>query len=238
MLGLEECVAVVTGAAGNVGAATAKLLLASGARVAVVERRREKLEAAYPDRGDKVLLVSGVDVADVDAVGRMVEEVQARFGRLDVLVNTVGSFRGGQPFEEEDLDDWDFLFRLNVKSALHTARAAVPAMVKQGGGRIINIGATAGLRGEANLSAYSASKSALIRLTESMARELASKGVTANCVLPGVIDTPQNRKHQPDADRSGWVTPEQIAEVIRFLASPLASGVNQAAIPITGRGTP
>lgn len=177
-----------------------------------------------------------MDVTDADSVAKMVQQVHQLFSRIDALVNTVGSFRAGQGFEREDLEDWDFLFRLNAKTALHTSRAVAPIMVAQGSGRIINIGAVSGLRGEANLSAYSASKSALMRLTESIARELAADGITANSVLPGVIDTPQDRSHQLDADRSGWVTPEQIAEVIRFLASPLASGVNQACTPVSGRG--
>lgn len=236
MYQLEDCVCIVTGAAGNVGAATARLLLEAGARVALVERRAEKLEAAYPQPGDRVLLVAGVDVTDPDSVARMADEVKSRWGLVKVLVNTVGSFRGGERFDLVDLEAWDFLFRLNVKSALLTARAVAPMMIESGGGRIINIGAAAGLKGEPTLSAYSASKSGVIRLTESISQELKSYGITANTVLPGVIDTPQNRAHQPDADTSTWVTPEQVAHVIRFLASPSASGINQAAIPITGRG--
>ncbi len=233
---LQDCVSIVTGAAGNVGAATAKLLLSSGARVALVERREDKLKSTYPDVGDNALFVTGIDVTDPESVARMTKEVCDQWGRVDVLINTVGSFRGGVRFDQEDLEEWDFLFRLNIKSALLTARAVAPIMIDNGGGRIINIGAAAGLKGEPNLSAYSASKSGVIRLTESISQELKIYGITANSVLPGIIDTPQNRAQQPDADTSTWVTPEQVAQVICFLASPLASGINQAAIPITGRG--
>lgn len=236
MYQLQDCVSIVTGAAGNVGAATAKLLLSSGARVALVERREDKLKSTYPDVGDNALFVTGIDVTDPESVARMTKEVCDQWGRVDVLINTVGSFRGGVRFDQEDLEEWDFLFRLNIKSALLTARAVAPIMIDNGGGRIINIGAAAGLKGEPNLSAYSASKSGVIRLTESISQELKIYGITANSVLPGIIDTPQNRAQQPDADTSTWVTPEQVAQVICFLASPLASGINQAAIPITGRG--
>ncbi len=236
MFQLEDCISIVTGAAGNVGAATARRLLAAGAKVALVERREDKLRAVHSDPGERALYVTGVDVTDTESVARMADEVRAKWGRVDVLVNTVGSFRGGERFDALDLEAWDFLFRLNVKSALLTARAVAPMMIDGGGGRIITIGAAAGLRGEPNLSAYSASKSGLMRLTESISHELKGYGITANSVLPGIIDTPQNRAHQPDADTSTWVTPEQVANVICFLASPLASGINHAAIPITGRG--
>ena len=236
MYQLEDCVCIVTGAAGNVGAATARSLLESGARVALVERREEKLRAEHPDPGTNAIYICGVDVTDADSVQRMADQVRDKWGAVDVLVNTVGSFRGGERFDHVDLDAWDFLFRLNVKSALLTARAVAPMMIDNGGGRIINIGAAAGLKGEPCLSAYSASKSGVIRLTESISQELKRYGITANTVLPGIIDTPQNRSHQPNADTSTWVTPDQVAQVIRFLASPLASGINQAAIPVTGRG--
>ena len=236
MYQLDNCVTIVTGAAGNVGAATARCLLEAGARVALVERREEKVKAAHPNPGDNAMFVTGIDVTDPESVTRMAQQVKAKWGKVEVLVNTVGSFRGGVRFDEEDLEEWEFLFRLNVKSALLTSRAVAPMLIEAGGGRIINIGAAAGLKGEPNLSAYSASKSGVIRLTESISQELKQYGVTANAVLPGVIDTPQNRQSQPNADTSTWVTPEQIAHVICFLASPLASGINQAAIPITGRG--
>lgn len=236
MYQLQNCISIVTGAAGNVGSATARCLLEAGAKVALVERREDKLRAEYPDPGDNALLISGVDVTDPSSVAKMADQVKTHWGSVGVLVNTVGTFRGGERFDELDLDAWDLLFRVNVKSALHTARAVAPMMIDNGGGRIINIGAAAGLKGEPRLSAYSAAKSAVIRLTESISQELKRYGITANTVLPGIIDTPQNRAHQPDADTSTWVTPEQVANVICFLASPRASGINQAAIPITGRG--
>ena len=109
-------------------------------------------------------------------------------------------------------------------------------MLRAGKGRIINVAARAALQGAARLAAYSASKSAVVRLTESLAAELKDNGITVNCVLPGTIDTPQNRQASPREDFSRWVPPDAIADVILFLASDSARAVTGAAIPVYGRG--
>jgi NAD(P)-dependent dehydrogenase (short-subunit alcohol dehydrogenase family) len=108
-------------------------------------------------------------------------------------------------------------------------------MIAAGRGKIVNIGAVAALAGKANMGAYSASKSAVIRLTESMSAELRDKGINVNCVLPSIIDTPQNRADMPKADPLRWVGPDALAEVILFLASDAARAIHGAAIPVTGR---
>jgi len=164
------------------------------------------------------------------AVGKALE----RFGRIDVLCNIAGGFRMGPPVHETKDADWEFLLGLNARSVLNTVRAAVPAMLKGGGGRIVNIGAFAAQRGAANMGAYIASKSAVIRLTESMAAELREKNVNVNCVLPTIIDTPENRAAMPDADPRKWVAPQDLAAVIVFLASDAARAIHGAAIPVTG----
>ena len=160
----------------------------------------------------------------------------ARFGRIDALVNTVGGFRGGKPLHEADLADWDFLFNVNVRTTLLCCRAVVPQMLAQQSGRIINVASHDGLEGKANYAAYSASKSAVLRLTESLAGELKNSNINANCILPGTIDTPQNRQAFPQADFEKWVAPEAIADVIQFLASDAARAINGAAIPVFGKG--
>jgi NAD(P)-dependent dehydrogenase (short-subunit alcohol dehydrogenase family) len=166
----------------------------------------------------------------VSAVGKALE----RFGRIDVLCNIAGAFRMGAPVHETKDADWDFLFGVNARSVLNTARAIVPAMLKGGGGKIVNIGAFAAQRGAANMGAYVASKSAVIRLTESMAAELREKNINVNCILPTIIDTPENRAAMPNADPRKWVAPQDLAAVIVFLASDAARAIHGAAIPVAG----
>jgi NAD(P)-dependent dehydrogenase (short-subunit alcohol dehydrogenase family) len=123
---------------------------------------------------------------------------------------------------------------LNAKSVINCARAVVPGMLAAGRGKIVNIAALAGLSGKANMGAYSASKSAVIRLTESMSAELRDRGINVNCILPSTIDTPQNRADMPKADPRRWVAPEALADVVLFLASDAARAIHGAAIPVNG----
>jgi NAD(P)-dependent dehydrogenase (short-subunit alcohol dehydrogenase family) len=137
----------------------------------------------------------------------------------------------------ETLDEtWDFLFNLNTKSVIYMTQKIVPAMVAAGHGKVINVGAVAATQGQAHMGAYLASKSATIRLTESLAEEVKQAGVNVNCVMPGVIDTPRNRSDMPSADFDQWVAPEQLAAVIGFLASADAVALHGAAIPVRGLG--
>jgi NAD(P)-dependent dehydrogenase (short-subunit alcohol dehydrogenase family) len=131
-------------------------------------------------------------------------------------------------------EDLDFLLDLNARTVLHTSRAVVPAMLKAGGGKIVNVGAYSAQKGVAQMAAYVASKSAVIRLTESMAAELRDKNINVNCVLPTIIDTPENRAAMPKADPRRWVAPADLANVIAFLASDDARAIHGAALPVTG----
>ena len=140
----------------------------------------------------------------------------------------------GKPLHETSDADWDFLMDLNARTVLHMARAVVPDMLARGGGKIVNIGAFAAQRGAANMGAYIASKSAVIRLTETMSAELREHNINVNCVLPTIIDTPENRKAMPKADPKKWVAPQDLANVIVFLASDAARAIHGAAIPVTG----
>jgi len=130
--------------------------------------------------------------------------------------------------------DWNFLLDINARTLLNTSRAVVPAMLKAGGGKIVNIGAFAAQKGAAEMGAYIASKSAVIRLTETMAAELREKNINVNCILPTIIDTPENRAAMPKADPQRWVAPQALADVILFLASDAARAVHGAALPVTG----
>lgn len=237
MFDFSNRVVMVAGATGNLGGAVARAFYAAGAHLVLADRASNRLPGLFPELADSQehLLVSGVDVNDPMAVQRWVEAALDRFGRIDVLANTVGGYRAGKPVQETPLETWDFMLSLNARSAFLLSRVVVPPMLEQGHGRIIHTAARAGLRGSANAAAYAASKSAVIRLVESLAAELKSTGITVNCVLPGTIDTPQNRAAMPDADHSRWVPPEAIADVFLFLASEAARAVSGAALPVYGR---
>lgn len=222
-------VVLITGASGQLGHAVADLFAERGARLALVDRHPD---AAAQSAGNALHLSADLlKQADVDqAVAQTIE----RFGRIDALCNIAGGFHMGEPVHETPDSAWDFMFNLNARSVLHTARAVVPHMLKAGHGKIVNIGAWSAQRGAAQTGAYIASKSAVIRLTETMAAELRERGINVNCVLPTILDTPANRAAMPDADPARWVAPRALAEVIAFLASDAARAIHGAALPVTG----
>jgi NAD(P)-dependent dehydrogenase (short-subunit alcohol dehydrogenase family) len=224
---------VVTGAAGNLGHAVGIAFAKLGANLVLVGLHAESLAERFGSDNDRQLLVAA-DLRMQSQASAVTNAAIARFRRIDVLCNIAGGFRMGEAVHEMSDETWEFLFDLNVRSLLNMVRATVPRMIELGGGRIVNIGAHAALKGGANMGAYCASKAAVIRLTESMAAELRDKGINVNCVLPTTIDTPQNRKAMPDADPSRWVAPEDLASTIVFLASPAARALHGAAIPVTG----
>lgn len=226
---------LVTGAGGNLGRALAQLFAQRGARLVLLERDGAHLRQVYGGDNERQLLLQA-DLLVQGQVDAAVSAAQERFGGIDVLCNIAGGFRMGPPVHETPDADWDFLFGLNAKSVVHAVRAVVPGMMASGGGRIVNVAANSALKGVAGMAAYCASKDAVIRITEAMAAELKDKGINVNCVLPGVIDTPENRAAMPDADPGRWVSPDALAEVIAFLASAGARAINGAAIPVVGRG--
>jgi len=175
-------------------------------------------------------------LSDPVSLEKLVADTLVRFGRLDVLVNTVGAWRGGKPVHQDDLETWDFLFNANLRTTLLCCRAVIPQMLKQRRGKIINVASRNALAGSAGYAAYSASKSAVLRLTEALADELKAPDINVNCIMPATIDTPQNRAAQPNADFTKWVEPSTIAEVILFLASDASRAINGAAVPVYGKG--
>ena len=224
---------LVTGAAGNLGRVVASAFAERGANLVLVDVRRDALERAFGAESERRvfaptnLLEQGeVDVAVASAV--------QRFGRIEVLCNIAGGFRMGEPVHKTSDANWNFLFDVNARTMLHTVRAVVPRMIASGGGKVINVGAFAAQKGVAQMGAYIAAKAAVIRLTEAMAAELREKNINVNCVLPTIIDTPENRAAMPDADPRRWVAPEDLAYAILFLASPGARAIHGAALPLTG----
>ncbi len=220
---------LITGASGNLGRAVASAFAAEGASLILMDLHEEHLRSAYGDEGGGRRFAVA-DLRDAQSVARALPAGT----RIDVLCNIAGGFRMGQPVHETSDDTWELMLGLNAKSVVNCARAVVPGMLAAGRGKIINIGAIAGLSGKANMGAYIASKSAVIRLTESMAAELREKGINVNCILPSTIDTPQNRKDMPKADPKHWVAPEALAEVALFLASDAARAIHGASIPVAG----
>lgn len=236
MSDLKGKVAIITGAAGNLGQAVAEAFAQAGARRVLVDRGTDRLARLNPQANpSEVLLVNGIDLADPSHAERLVREALAHFQQIDVLVNAVGGYSGGKPVHDDDLVNWEKMFRINLHTTLNASRAVIPELIRHGSGQIVNVAARAALTGVPKLGAYSASKSAVIRLTESLAGELKDQGITVNCVLPGTIDTPQNRQDMPKADFSKWVAPAAIADAIVFLASESARAVTGAALPVYGR---
>jgi len=236
MFDFTEKVVIVTGAAGTLGEATARAFYEAGASLVLVDLRRERLEAVYGSSlaADRHLYVA-IDLTNADQVNGMVGKAMEYYGRIDVLANIAGGFTMGTAVHETDEKTWDFMLNLNARTAFLTCRAVVPQMLELGEGKIINVGARAALEGSARMAPYIISKSAVIRLTESLAAELKHKGINVNCILPGTIDTPPNRESMPNADFEKWVPPADLASVILFLASPAARSVQGAAVPVYGR---
>jgi NAD(P)-dependent dehydrogenase (short-subunit alcohol dehydrogenase family) len=179
-------------------------------------------------------MLVGADLADSGSVAVAAGQVLARFGRIDIVCNLAGGFDMGPPVHQTPDELWERMLNVNVRTVLNTARAVVPGMISARYGKIVNVGAASALSGKPNMGAYTAAKSAVIRLTESLSAELRDKGINVNCVLPSIIDTPENRAAMPKADPSRWVSPEQLAEVVLFLASEKSVAIHGAAIPVTG----
>jgi NAD(P)-dependent dehydrogenase (short-subunit alcohol dehydrogenase family) len=233
---LEGRIALVTGAAGNLGKALCSALADAGARVAMIDRNSAALSRVAAELPDSAQAEGfSADVSDATSVSGAVDSIRQRFGRIDILANVAGGFRMGTTLEETDDATWDLMMDLNARSVFNFCRAVVPLMKTQGSGRIINVSARAALAGKGLMGPYCASKAAVITLTESLSVELKDHGINVNCILPGTVDTPQNRDAMPDADHDRWVPPSALADVILFLASDAARCVTGAAVPVYGR---
>jgi len=236
MQSFEGKIAIVTGAAGNLGRAVCQAFSDAGAGVAMVDRNQAALDAARAalTHGSESAIFAA-DLIDPQSVADMVERVAAHFGRIDILANVAGGFTMGPALHETEDRDWDFMMDLNARTVFNTCRAVVPYRLGGGGGKIISISARAAAQGKGHMAPYCASKAAVITLTESLAAEHRDNGINVNCILPGTIDTPQNREAMPNEDHSRWVPPAALADVILFLASDAARCVTGTAIPVYGR---
>jgi NAD(P)-dependent dehydrogenase (short-subunit alcohol dehydrogenase family) len=226
-------VVIVTGAFGALGSAVARRFAATGATVALLDREAVPADLAREFQGSH-LIIHGVDLADMDSTAKAINSIVDRTSRTDVLVNVAGGFRW-ETLESGNIATWELMFTMNLKTAVNASKAVLPHLLVRGGS-IVNVGAGTAGRAQAGMGAYTASKAGVERLTEALAEELKDYKVTVNCVLPGVIDTPQNRAAMPEADFSRWVAPAAIADVIHFLASDAARAVNGASVRVFGRG--
>ncbi|MDY6868280.1 MAG: SDR family NAD(P)-dependent oxidoreductase [Chloroflexota bacterium] len=230
-------IVLVTGAAGNLGRAVVNAFLVTGATVCALDHRQGRLQGSkgFSNTSGELHLFENVDVTNRQAVWELSEKVQAQVGKVNVLVNTVGGFTYGEMVHELSSETWEQMMSLNVRSFLNIAHAFIPGMQQEHKGKVVSVGSRSSFKGNAKTGAYAAAKSALLRLTESMAAELMPVNIQVNCVLPGTIDTPENREAMPNADFEKWVAPEAIAQVILFLSSPAADAISGTAIPIYGK---
>ena len=237
MLDFDAKLILVTGAAGNLGQAVVNAFLKRNASVVALDHRTGRLEGQFDLRNSngKLHFFEGVDLMDRQAVLSLGDRVRDQVGLVNVIVNTVGGFTAGDRVDELQPETLQRMIDLNLKSFLNTSAAFVPHLRAKGSGKVITVGARASLTGSAKNGAYSAAKSALLRLTESMAAELKGENIQVNCVIPSTIDTPENRQDMPNADFSKWVSPNNLAEVILFLASEQAKCITGVGLPVFGR---
>ncbi len=210
--------------------------LTDGYRVAstwVVDRERDALLDSV-DADPQALALVHADVTDPDSVAAALQQVEQQVGHPDALVHLVGAWRGGVKVQEHDLDTWQRMMDLNLKSAFVCARALLPHMYEKDWGRIVLVSSRTAHSGRSGQSAYAVAKAWVAVLAETIAEEGRGTGVTANVVAPSTMDTAANRKAMPDADHSAWVTPDDVASSIAFLASEPAGELRGAWLPVYG----
>jgi NAD(P)-dependent dehydrogenase (short-subunit alcohol dehydrogenase family) len=220
-MNLQDKRVVVTGANGALGRAVVARARALGAEVV-------QLDIAFPaDAGADCHIV---DLADAGATAALFLNI----GRVDVLMNVAGGFDMGPRTWEVTDPQWDAMFAINVRTLQNALRAAVPGMIACGRGSIVNVGALGALKGQGGMSAYTAAKSVVMRLTESLSAELKEQGINVNAVLPSLIDTPRNRADMPGADYARWVGVDDLAAVMCFLGSDAARALHGVLLPVSG----
>jgi NAD(P)-dependent dehydrogenase (short-subunit alcohol dehydrogenase family) len=227
---LSNQVVLITGANGGLGANVTEEFLAAGAIVVGTS-----LAIANADFPNPRFTAIAADLTDARAAQKLVDDVIRRFQKIDTLVHVMGGFAGGKPIAETDDATWDRMIGINLKSAVNILRAVIPQMRQAARGRIIAIGSRSAAEPAANLSAYSASKAALLSLVQTAALENKDLDIAANVILPATMNTAANRAAIPGADPAKWVQPEKVAALVAFLASPAGAQINGAAIPVYGQ---
>jgi NAD(P)-dependent dehydrogenase (short-subunit alcohol dehydrogenase family) len=244
---LKGQVALITGGASGIGRAAARLFTSKGCRVILADQDRDGAAAALNelnaiDAGCGAY--TPVDVAEADQVAAAVRDAIARFGRLDILLNSAAIYPTFPSLLETPDADWDKVMRINLRGTFLFCKHALPAMIEAGAGAIVNLSSISGLRGTTYSVPYAVAKAGVIQLTKTIAAQYASKGIRANCIVPGLVDSPMSRKvtgsteefgryvQQIPAGRAG--TPEDIAGLALFLVSAESAYINGTAIVIDG----
>ncbi len=228
-------VALITGVGhpGQVGYAIAQRFLAAGARVCITDVR-ESVRELGRELGDGALAVQS-DLTDENSVKAMIEQIREELGRLDVVVNVAGGLSVIKPLADTEAAEWRRELQRNAETAFTVTKAALP-LLRASRGAVINFASPAALRAQAQLGAYSAAKAAVVAFTRALAIEEKENGVRANALAPGMIDTEQNRKSAADPDSVKWVSRDQIASVVLFLATEASSGITGEVIHVLGEG--
>jgi NAD(P)-dependent dehydrogenase (short-subunit alcohol dehydrogenase family) len=229
-------IALVAGGTGGLGRAVSLALLQHDYKVAVTYRRQQEWEALQSAAGANLSNLEGasLDVTHETAVAGLIGNLAGKHGRLDALINTVGGYAGGVRLWELETKVLDQMLALNLRSGFALCRAAVPVMLKQGYGSIVNVSSKAAFDHAAGAAAYAASKAAAIAMIDSLAADLKGTGVRVNSIVPSIIDTEANRKAMPNADFAKWPKAEDIARVILFLCGDDAKVVHGASLPVYG----
>ena len=213
---------IITGANGALGRVVVDTTIEQGASVIAMDRVFDR------DRDGVQQIV--IDLTDAEAISEALTEIDS----IDGLFNIAGGFAMGPAVHETQASEWEAMFAMNVVTARNMCVAVVPKMLTAGHGAIVNVGAMSAREGQGNMGAYCVAKSTVMRLTESLSKELRQLGINVNAVLPSIIDTPMNRDDMPDADYSKWVAPSALAEVICFLGSDAARAMHGALVPVVG----
>lgn len=230
-------VILVVGGTGGLGRAVSLAFLEEGAKVIATYRDAIEFAALQSASTAYAQNLEGaqMDVTDESAVVSLIESLLSKYGRLDVVIHTVGGYAGGVKLWELEPKVFDRMLSLNLRSGFTLAHAAIPFLLKQGSGVLINVAARAAFDHAAGASAYAASKAAAVALMDCLAADLKGTGVRVNSILPSIIDTESNRQAMPGAAFDTWPKPEQIADVILFLASDRARLIHGASIPVYGQ---
>ncbi len=237
-MNFQDKIVLVAGGTGGLGREVTMAFLEAGATVVVTYQAAAEF-AAVVSAAQSIGAASpagvSVDVTDAQAIEKLVAEIVAKHGRLDILVNTVGGYAGGTNLWEVDPQTYDKMLQLNLKAGFVLARAAVPQMIRQNRGWIVNVASKAAFDHAAGGALYAASKAGALALFDSLAAEVKPYNINVNTVLPSIIDTAVNRHAMPTADYAKWPKPQEIAQVILFLCSEEARVIHGAAIPVYGK---
>jgi NAD(P)-dependent dehydrogenase (short-subunit alcohol dehydrogenase family) len=238
-LGLSGKIAIVTGGTGSLGHSVVKAFLENDVRVVTAYRSRDKLEnliGYMGELGDKLTGVEA-DVENEESVMNLVQHTIEEFGRVDILLNIVGGYKGGHTVADTTVEEFDSLIGINLKSAFLCSKHVLPHMMKENYGKILCVSARPAVdrRRRVKSGAYAISKAGVKILTETIAEEVRDYNIDVNCIMPSTMKTDENLRDFPGADTSKWVDTEDVAKVILFLVSDSSRVTSGAAIPVFGK---